>query len=400
VREAAGVEAVIGGGAVRDAGAGSGGLGRGVRRVDDVVSGAVLVDDVVGVDRDEHHGADLEGVEVAPQAVAVPVGHAVVRQQEPAQVVAEAVRAVPVVSRRALRRDAAGSMAGVAGDRVGAELGLVVAEGRHPGPVRGAARDVVAEVPPHARRVVHVEVGVAQVAVEQVEQRRALAVARVLDRGDRVPGVIAGLVPDVARGVEIPGRRGQVAVAGEPELRPPGRRGLERRARHRRLRRAVGDLVVVARSRLQALELHVVAVGGLPVQRVGEADRGSFPVPLRHVERPGVRQLDQPAGIARRDRLGRHRQDRRGLRHRPGGAPGHRDIPRRVRPPGQQQLLRLSRGGERHRGRRRPARRSGGCRPRRADDRPAQRRRRAHPGGPDDEPAPGKSGFAVRPAWA
>ena len=215
----------------------------------------------------------------------------------------------------------------MAGDRVGAELDLVVAEGRHPGPVRGAARDVVAEVPPHARRVVHVEVGVAQVAVEQVEQRRALAVARVLDRGDRVPGVIAGLVPDVARGVEIPGRRGQVAVAGEPELRPPGRRALERRARHRRLRRAVGDLVVVARSRLQALELHVVAVGGLPVQRVGEADRGGFPVPLRHVERPGVRQLDQPAGVARRDRPGRHRQDRRGLRHRPGGAPGHRDIP-------------------------------------------------------------------------
>jgi hypothetical protein len=54
----------------------------------------------------------------------------------------------------------------------------VVAQGRHPGPVRGAARDVVAEVPPHARSVVDVQVGVAQVAVEQVEQRRALSVAR------------------------------------------------------------------------------------------------------------------------------------------------------------------------------------------------------------------------------
>jgi len=48
------------------------------RGVDHVVGGTVLVDDVVGVEGDELHGADLERVEVAAQAVAVPVGYAVV----------------------------------------------------------------------------------------------------------------------------------------------------------------------------------------------------------------------------------------------------------------------------------------------------------------------------------
>src|SRR6185437_3610489 len=123
---------------------------------------------------------------------------------------------------------------------------------------RRAARDVVAEVPPHAGRVVDVQVGVAQVAVEQVEKRRALAVARVLDRGDREPRVVTRLVPDVPRRVEVPGRGGEVAVAGEAELRAAVRRGLERGARRGGGVRAVADLVVVARSRLQPLELHVV----------------------------------------------------------------------------------------------------------------------------------------------
>ena len=353
--QAAGVEPGVGGGAVRDLRAGGGLLRRGVRGVDHVVGRAVLVDDVVRVQRDELHGADLERVEVAPQPVAVPVGHAVVRQQEPAQVVAEAVRAVPVVARRALRPDPAGRLARLAGDRVGAELALVVAEGGHPRPVGRAARDVVAEVPPHARRVVDVQVGVAQVPVEQVEERRALPVARVLDRGDREPGVVAGLVPDVPRGVEVPGRGGQVAVAGEAELRPAVRRGLERRARRRRRVGAVADLVVVLRSGHQPLELHVVEVRGLPVEPVGEADRGRLPVPLGHVERLRVGHLDQPAGVVRGDRVGREGQRRGRLGDGAGRGPGHRDLGGWVAAPGEQQLLRRRGRRQRDRGGRRPA---------------------------------------------
>ena len=272
--EVAGVAVVVGDRAVGDLRAGGGGLGRGVRRGVQVGGRAVLVDDVVGVEGDELHRADLEAVEVPAQAVAVPVGHAVVGQQEPAQVVAVAVGAVPVVARRALGRDPARRLPGPPGVVADAELGLVVAQRGHPRAVGRRARDVDAEVPPHARRVQHVQVGVAQVAVEQVEQRGAAAVAGVLDGAHRVEGVVAGLVPDVARGVQVPGRGGQVAVAGEAEGGPAAGRGLERGAGRGRRVRPVADLVVVPRAGLQAGELHVVEVRGLAVQPVGEADRG------------------------------------------------------------------------------------------------------------------------------
>jgi hypothetical protein len=65
--QAAGVEAGIGRRPVGNLGAGGGGLRRRVRGVYHVVGSAVLVDDVVGVKRDELHGADLEGVEVPAQ---------------------------------------------------------------------------------------------------------------------------------------------------------------------------------------------------------------------------------------------------------------------------------------------------------------------------------------------
>jgi hypothetical protein len=277
-----------------------------------------LVDDVVGVERDELHGPDLEGVEVAAQPVAVVVDDAVVRQQEPAQVVAETVRAVEVVAGRALRPDAAGRGAGHAGLVVDAELALVVTERGHPRPVRRRAADVVAEVAPHAWRVEVVQVGVAQVAVEQVEQWRPLAIAGVLDGADGVVGVVAGLVPDVARDVQIPRRRRQVTEAREPELGPAARRGLEARPRRGRTGRAVTDLVVVPRSGLETPELHVVEVRRLAVQPVGEADRARARTGLGHVQRRRRGQPDGAARIARGYRRRRVGQGRRGLRNSAG----------------------------------------------------------------------------------
>ncbi len=110
-----GVAVVVKAGAVRDRGAGRGDHGRGIGLVPEVAGRTVLVDDVVGVEADELDGADPEGVEVAAQVVAVVVGQPVVRQQEPAQVVAVAVGAVPVVARGALGGDAARRLAGPAG---------------------------------------------------------------------------------------------------------------------------------------------------------------------------------------------------------------------------------------------------------------------------------------------
>ena len=167
--QVAGVAAVVGHRAVGDLRAGRGGHRRGVRRAPHVARGAVLIDHVVGVQRDEQHGADLERVEVAAQPVAIVVDDAVVRQEEAAQVVAVAVGAVPVVARGALGADAAFGLAWLACVVAGTEVGLVVAERRHPGAVGRRPGDVDAEVAPDAGGVRVVEVRVGDVAVQQVE---------------------------------------------------------------------------------------------------------------------------------------------------------------------------------------------------------------------------------------
>ncbi len=228
--QVAGVEAVVGDGAVRDHRAGGGGLVGRVRRCVEVGRAAVLVDHVVRVKGDELHRADLEGVEVAAQAVAVPVGDPVVRQEEAAQVMAVAVGAVPVVAGGGLCSDAAWCLAWPSCVVAGAELGLVVAEGRHPGAVGRGPGDVDAEVAPDTGGVQEVKVRVAEVAVEQVEERRALAVAGALDGVHGVERVVAGLVPLVAGGVQVEGRGREVTVGGEAELGASCRCCLEARS--------------------------------------------------------------------------------------------------------------------------------------------------------------------------
>ncbi len=361
--QVASVGVVIGDGAVRDLGTGARRLGHGVRGRVEVGRAAVLVDDVVGVQGDELHGADLEGVEVAAQVVAVVVGHAVVRQQEAAEVVAVSVRAVPVVARGTLGRDAARCVARLTRVVAGAELGLVVAEGRHPRPVLGGPAGVDAEVPPDARGVHDVEVGVAQVAVEQMEQRRPVAVAWVLDRVHGEEGVVAGLVPDVAGLVQVPRRGREVAVAGEAVLGAASWRRLEARAGRRRRCRAVADLVVVARAWLEVPELDVVVVRRLGVQAIGEEHRGRLRIVPGDVELLGLGEADDPARVTLPDRGTGIGQRRRRLGHGAWCEPGHGDVSRRVLAPGQPQLLGRGSRWQRKRRRRRSRRccRGEGC---------------------------------------
>jgi hypothetical protein len=173
-----------------------GGAGRrGVKRA------AVLVDHIIGVKADEEHGAHLELVKVA-----VVPRDTVVRQEETGLVgpVAESTvpdpYSIPLLGIRA-------------------ELDLVVAERRHPGSVRRGPGKVDSEVPPDLRLVVGIQMGAADVTIEQVEQGRG-----ALDCRHREPGVVRGLLPGVAGRIETGRGRGQVAEAGKAEP-IPSRRG-------------------------------------------------------------------------------------------------------------------------------------------------------------------------------
>ena len=191
----------------------------------------VLVHHVVRAQRDEQHRADPERVP-PPLERPEPVG----RQGVPGQVRREPLRPV-------------------------AELDLVVARHRHPRPVRGRGLVVVAEVPPYLRLRRRVQVRVAEVAVQQVEQRLEL-----LHRADRVRGLAVGQDPVGVRG-------GEVAEAGEPERGPPLGRGAEHRAERVRAVPVIvgGDRVAVGRAGAQPVHPRVVRPHGLAVEPVGVA---------------------------------------------------------------------------------------------------------------------------------
>ena len=199
----------------------------------DVLVAAVLQRDVVVLQGDHLHRTDGEGV---PEVLQLGVGLGR-RQVEVRLVRAEADRPVLL-------------------------LDLVVAGGRHPRPVARRAGVVGEEVVPGADPV-DVEVGVAEVAVEQVEQRGdgLDAVDDVL-RGRRRVGVERGLAGGVPRDL----RGGLVAEAGEGERRATRRCGAERAGVGRR--RLVLHGVEVVRARAQAVEPGVVDVHGAPGRAV------------------------------------------------------------------------------------------------------------------------------------
>ena len=308
-REGAGVELVVLVGGLRDRIVG------GVRRrhAAHVVGATALVADVVGVEADEQHRADLERVE-APL-----VRRAVAGEHE-----ARVVRVVPV-----------GAVV---------ELRLVVADAGHPRALRRRTLDIEPEVAPHLGRRLDVGnrgagrvrlagqgvavgqnrllVAVAEVTVEQVEQRR-----QRLHLGHRVVSVPLRL----AVGAGLDGRpvgqrvdgtgpgRGEIPEAGEGEGEAPrSGRGEGARERHRGVR-GVGHGVAVGGARAEAGQRDVVGVHHLAAQAVGVGER-------RGAERrlTPYRRVDRDLG--------------RGLRRR--GDPRDGDRRGRVGPPGQVDLLR------------------------------------------------------------
>ena len=157
----------------------------------------VLVHHVVGVEGDEQDRADAQGVPAPAET-----RHRVIGQRVAGQVGREPLRPV-------------------------AELHLVITQARHPRPVGRRRLVVVAEVAPHLRLDAGIEVRVAQIAVQQVEQR-----LEGLDRLHRVRALAVGEHP---AGV----RRAQVAEAGEAERRAALRCGAEGGAER------IGGVVIV-----------------------------------------------------------------------------------------------------------------------------------------------------------
>ena len=260
-------------------------LAAGVAGQDLVVAGAQvgagvdLVADVVVVQHDEQHRADLEAVPVALEVAGV-----VLRQGEAGLVGQVALRAV-------------------------AGLVLVVAQGRHPRPVRGRELRVVEVLLPDLRLGQLVGVGVGQVAVDQVHDR----VERLDRRGGR---------DGVERRLGVGGvAAGDVADAGEAERHAALGRGAERAGE---LGLAVADDPV-----------HVVGVGAQALD-------------------PGVlgNRLDAVVGVGVGAGLGRDPAAEAAVRgaddhgrvgHRGRGHPRHDDLTGRVLAEGQVNLL----GGDR-----------------------------------------------------
>ena len=233
----------------------------------------VLVHHVVGVEGDEQDRPDAEAVPAPAE-----IGDVVVGQRVAGQIRGEPLRAV-------------------------VELHLVVAQAWHPGPVSGRGLVVVAEVAPHLGLHGRVQVRVAQVAVEQVEQR-----LEGLDHLDRVRALAVG---------EDPGgvRRGQVAEAGEAERCPAVRGGPEGGGE-----RVRGVAVVVGGHRV----------------RVGRA--GPQPVDPRVVRphRLAVDPVGVLAGLGLDDPLP---DPHPGPRRRLGGGPGDYDAGGGILTPGEMDLL-------------------------------------------------------------
>jgi hypothetical protein len=221
----------------------------------------VLVDDVVGVQRDEQDRADPKGIPPAAEA-----RHPVIRQRVASQVRGESLRPV-------------------------AELHLVVTRARHPRPVRGRGLIVAAEVTPDAGLAGGVQVRVAQIAVQQVEQR-----LEGLHGLDRVGALAVGEHP-VGVG------RGQVAEAGETERSPAPGRGPEDGAERIRGVAVVvgGDQVRVGRAGPQPADPGVIGPDRLAVDPVGIRARlgRDDPLPdphLRPDRRAGRRPRDDDTG--------------------------------------------------------------------------------------------------------
>jgi hypothetical protein len=195
--------------------------------------------------------------------------------------------------------------------RAVAGLVLVVAERRHPGPVRGRELRVVEVLGPDLRLRELVGVGVGQVAVDEVHDR-----VELLDRRGGRGGVERRLGEG---GVTA----GDVADAGEAERGAALGRGAERAAQLGLA--AADDLVHVVGVGLQALDAGVLGNRLDAVVRVGVGEGLS---------------LDGLAETARRgaDVHGR-------VRHRGRGHPRHNDFPAGVLAEGQVDLL----GGDRGR---------------------------------------------------
>jgi hypothetical protein len=166
---------------------------------------AVLVDDVVVGEADDAHVADGEGVPKSTSHVRLP--------------------------RRRRQREV--GLVGLIADRSVAELVLVVAGCRHPGAVAGAAAVVFPKIPPSAHPVLG-DVGVAEIAVEQVEQGpQPLDAERRIARRRRAEVVIDKYRVRKRHACgwhKLPAerRRALITEARERERRPAPRRSPER----------------------------------------------------------------------------------------------------------------------------------------------------------------------------
>ena len=177
-----------------------------------------------------------------------------------------------------------------------------------------AARVVAPEVPPRANAVVG-EVGVAEVAVEQVEQRtQPLDAQHGVAGGGRAEVVVderQARERHAGRRHEALAQRGRalVAEAREGEAGAAARGGAE--GAELRLGAVVQRAVQVGRIGCQALDARVVRVDDLPGLGVGVADRAR-----RHrLLEVAVHAADDDARVA-------HRLQR---------VPGHRHLARRLR---------------------------------------------------------------------
>ena len=191
------------------------GLLRAVRIAADIGIAAVLIADVVVGDADHAHRAGGEGV------------------PKPARHFGLAGR---------FRHREVG-LIGLIADRSVAQFVLVVAGRGHPGAVAGAAAVVLPEIPPGPHPVLG-EIGVAEIAVEQVEQRLQPLHAERGVAGRRRAEIVVDerrIRQRHARGRHeflAQRRRALIAEAGEGERRAAARRGAERARIPARRRRA------------------------------------------------------------------------------------------------------------------------------------------------------------------
>ena len=282
---------------------------------------AVLVGDVVVGDADHPHRAGGEGV------------------PEPARHLG--------LARRLGQLEV--GLVGLIADRPVAEFVLVVTGRRHPRPPARAAAVVGPEIPPGAHPVVG-EVGVAEIAVEQVEQRlQPLDPHRHVARRRRSKIVVhiqRTRQGDARRRLVLAAQRGRalVAEAGEGESRAAARRGAEGAEQRRRafMQRAVEVRGVGA----QAAKRRMMREHGLTGLGVGVAHaRGRYDLLELAVQPPE----QHPRALNRLQRVPRHHHLRRRIRTelqmQPGDRWGRDRIGRCLRGPGGRGLGPLRGGG-------------------------------------------------------